>query len=89
MTIGDLGDNGRGPRTVKTAADVQRVVTEQLEKLLANPDLDPLRQASGVAQLGQVALRAIEIATLERQVNILQALLRRRKDEQTEKDSAP
>ena len=56
-----------GPRrdAVRTAADVRRVLSEEIEYLRTNPDLDPLRKAGLLVQLASVALRAIEQSTNE------------------------
>jgi hypothetical protein len=67
--------------TVQTAADVRRVLGEQIAQLTANPDLDPARKARLLAQLAPATLRAIEVATLEARVAAIEAVLRRRTDQ--------
>src|SRR4030095_1718389 len=67
--------------TVQTAADVWRVLAEQIAQLTANPDLDPARKARLLAQLAPATLRAIEVATLEARVAAIEAVLRRRTDQ--------
>ena len=52
-----------------------------------NPDLDPVRKAGRLAQLARVALRAIETATLEARMEAVEAALRLRKDNQTQKET--
>jgi hypothetical protein len=72
-----------GPRdAVRTAADVRRVLSEEIEYLRTNPDLDPLRRAGLIAQLAPVLLRAIELSTLEARLEAVDAVLRPRKDHQ-------
>jgi hypothetical protein len=78
----DPARNGQGgPRgdAVLTAADVRRVLTGEIESLRTNPDLDPLRRAGMIAQLASVALRAIELSTLDARVEAVDAVLRLRK----------
>src|SRR4030095_15994113 len=67
--------------TVQTAADVWRVLAEQIAQLTANPDLDPARKAGLLAQLARVTLRALEVATLEARIAAIEAVLRRRTDQ--------
>jgi hypothetical protein len=94
---GSRGDDGHtradpragDPRAVQTAADVRRLLSEQITQLTANPDLDPLRKARQVAQLAQVALRAIEQETLEARLEALEAALRLQKDARTLKETSP
>ena len=45
----------------QTIADLQRVLAEEMEKLRANPDLDPVRKARAGARLAREARRAIEL----------------------------
>jgi hypothetical protein len=66
--------------TVQTAADVRRVLAEQITQLTANPDLDPARKARLLAQLAPATLRAIEVATLEGRVAAIETALQRRTD---------
>jgi hypothetical protein len=77
------------PQAIRTAADVRRLVSEQITELTTNPDLDPVRKAGRLAQLARVALRAIEVATLEARVEAVEAALRLRKDDQTRKEMSP
>jgi hypothetical protein len=66
--------------TVQTAADVRRVLGDQIAQLTANPDLDPARKAGLLAQLAPIALRAIEDATLETRIAAIEGVLRGRTD---------
>jgi hypothetical protein len=59
---------------------------EQMEYLRANPDLDPFRRAGLLAQLASVALRAIELSTLEARVEAVEAALRIRKNHHSSKE---
>jgi len=77
------------PQAIRTAADVRRLVSEQITQLITNPDLDPVRKAGPLAQLARVALRAIETATLEARMEAVEAALRLRKDTQTLKETSP
>ena len=85
----DPARNGQdGPRghAVLTATDVRRVLAQEIEHVRTNPDLDPLRKAGLLAQLARVALRAIELSTLEARVEAVEAALRLRKDHQPSKE---
>ena len=77
------------PQSVQTAADVRSLVAAQIAQLTANPDLDPLRVAGQLAQLARVALRAIELASLEARVQAVETVLRLRKDDETLKETSP
>jgi len=72
--------DGANGRTVQTAADVRRVLGDQIAQLTANPDLDPARKAGLLAQLAPIALRAIEDATLEARIAAIEAVLQGRTD---------
>ena len=76
------------PQAIRTAADVRCLVSEQITALTMNPDLDPLQKAGRLAQLALVALRAIEIATLEARVEAVEAALRLREDQKTPTERA-
>jgi len=65
---------------VQTAADVRRVLGDQIAQLTANPDLDPARKAGLLAKLAPIALRAIEDATLEARIAAIEAVLQARTD---------
>jgi hypothetical protein len=66
--------------TVQTAADVRRVLGDQIAQLTANPDLDPARKAGLLAKLAPIALRAIEDATFEARIAAIEAVLQGRTD---------
>ena len=76
------------PQAIRTAADVRRLLSEQITLLGLNPDLDPLRKAQQIAQLARVALHAIETATLEARVEAVEAALRLRKETLTRKETS-
>jgi len=78
----------RDPQAIRTAADVRRLVSELITQLTVNPDLDPLQKAGRLAQLAQVALRAIEVATLEARVDAMEAALRLQQNNQTSKETS-
>ncbi len=74
----DHHDGARG-RAVQTATDVRRVIAEEIAHVTANADLDPVQRARVVAQLARVALRAIELGTLEARLEAVEATLKLRK----------
>ena len=76
------------PQAIRTAADVRHLLSEQITLLISNPDLDPLQKAGRLAQLAQVALRAIEVATLEARVDAMEAALRLQQNNQTSKETS-
>ena len=76
------------PEAIRTAADVRRLLSEQITLLISKPDLDPLQKAGRLAQLAQVALRAIEVATLEARVDAMEAALRLQQNNQTSKETS-
>jgi len=76
------------PEAIRTAADVRRLLSEQITLLISNPDLDPLRKAHQVAQLARVALHAIETATLAARVEAVEAALRLRNETPTRKETS-
>ncbi len=57
---------------VRTPADVRRVLATEIERVAANPDLDPIRKAQTLAQLTRVALRAMELETLDARVEAIE-----------------
>jgi hypothetical protein len=63
-----------------TAADVRQVLSQEIRRVMANPDLDPLRRGVLLTQLARVALHAIELSTLEARVEAVEAALKSRKD---------
>ena len=68
------------PEAIRTAADVRRLLSEQITLLISNPDLDPLRKAGQLALLARVVLRAMEIESLNGRVQAIETVLRRRKE---------
>ena len=80
------GDSGRNRQGVQAAADVRRMLATQIENVMANPDLDPIRKAQVIAQLTRVALRAIELDTLQARVESIETTLKLRKEYQTKSE---
>lgn len=71
---------------VLTATNVCWMLAQEIEHLRTNPDLDPLRKAGLLAQLTRVALRAIELSTLEARVEAVETALRLRKTHRPSKE---
>ena len=65
---------------VRTPADVRCVLAAEIERVAANPDLDPIRKAQTLAQLTRVALRAMELETLDARVEAIESTLKFRKE---------
>lgn len=72
---------------VRTPAEVRRVLATAIERVAANPDLDPIRKAQTLAQLTRVALRAMELETLNARVEAIESTLRMRKEARTQEDT--
>jgi hypothetical protein len=70
-------DGSRG-EAILVAADVRRVLAQEIELVRTNPDLDPLRRGEVLAQLARVALRAIELSALSARVEAIETTLRLR-----------
>jgi hypothetical protein len=75
------------PQAIRTAADVRRLLSEQIMQLTTNPDLDPLRATRQVAQLARVALQAMELDNLNARVEAMEATLKIRRAAQTKEDT--
>jgi hypothetical protein len=71
---------------VRTPADVRRVLASEIERVTANPDLDPTRRAQLLAQLARVALRAMEVETLNARVEAIESALRMRTGAPSQED---
>ncbi len=69
----DAPSNRQG---VQSAADVRRLLSAEIEAVTAHPDLDPLRKAHVLAQLGREVLHAIKLDHLEARVEALEATLK-------------
>jgi hypothetical protein len=65
---------------VRTPADVRRVLATEMERVAANPDLDPIGKAQALAELGRVALRAMQLGNLDARMESIESVLRHRKD---------
>jgi hypothetical protein len=72
---------------VRTPADVRRVLATEIERVAANPDLDPIRKAQTLAQLTRVALRAMELETLDARLEAIESALKVRKKDRAQEDT--
>ncbi len=72
---------------VRTPGDVRRVLATEIERVAANPDLDPIRKAQTLAQLTRVALRAMELETLDARVEAIESTLKIRKEARAQEDT--
>jgi hypothetical protein len=72
---------------VRTPADVRHVLATEIERVAANPDLDPIRKAQTLAQLTRVALRAMELETLEARVQAIESTLKFRKEARAQEET--
>jgi hypothetical protein len=72
---------------VRTPADVRRVLATEIERVAANPDLDSIRKAQVLAQLTRVALRAMELETLDARVQAIESTLKFRKEARAQEDT--
>ena len=72
---------------VRTPADVRRVLATEIERVAANPDLDSIRKAQVLAQLTRVALRAMELETLEARVQAIESTLKFRKEARAQEET--
>ena len=64
---------------LKTAADVLRLVEEQVDAVRSDADSGPLDKARCIGFLGGVALRAIETGNLAARLEAMEAAMKRRK----------
>ncbi|MFL5340569.1 MAG: hypothetical protein ACJ8F7_10505 [Gemmataceae bacterium] len=65
---------------LKTAADVLALLEEQVNAVRADVDAGTLEKARTVGFLGSIALRAIEAGNLAARIEMLEAVLKQRKD---------
>jgi hypothetical protein len=72
---------------VRTPADVRRVLATEIERVAANPDLDSIRKAQVLAQLTRVALRAMELETLDARVQAIESTLKFRKEARAQEET--
>jgi hypothetical protein len=72
---------------VRTPADIRRVLATEIERVVANPDLDPSRRAHSLAELARVTLRAMEVETLEARVQAIEATLKLRKEARAQEET--
>jgi hypothetical protein len=80
MTRPAASDSMPNRHPVRTPADVRHVLATEIERVAANPDLDPIRKAQTLAQLTRVALRAMELETLDARVEAIESTLKFRKE---------
>jgi len=81
-----LGALGRSrpalaPRRLQTTQDVIDLLEEQVEALRAAPGLGAVEKARAIGYLGGLARKAIETGTLAARLEMLQAVLRQRKEQ--------
>ncbi len=74
-------------RPVQTPADVRHVLATEIERVAANPDLDPIKKAQVLAQLMRVALRAMELETLDARVEAIESTLKIRREARAQEDT--
>jgi hypothetical protein len=72
---------------VQTPADVRHVLATEIECVSANTDLDPIRKAQTLAQLTRVALRAMELETLDARVEAIESTLKFRKEARAQEET--
>lgn len=72
---------------VRTPADIRRVLATEIERVAANPDLDPIRRAQTLAQLTRVALRAMELETLDARLEAIESTLKVRTKDRAQEDT--
>ena len=66
---------------------MRRVLATEIERVAADPDLDPSRRAHSLAELTRVALRAMELETLEARVQAIESTLKFRKEAQAQEET--
>jgi hypothetical protein len=86
MTRPVANDSMPNRHPVRTPADVRHVLATEIERVATNPDLDPIRKAQTLAQLTRVALRAMELETLDARVEAIESTLRLRKEAQAQEE---
>ena len=69
-----------GEFRLKTAADVLALLEEQVNAVRADADAGTMEKARTVGFLGSIALRAIEAGNLAARIEMLEAVLKQRKD---------
>jgi hypothetical protein len=80
-------DSNRTRQHVRTPADVRQVLATEIERLVANPDLDPMQRARILVPLARAALRAMEVETLEARLEALESALKMRPNPQPKEDT--
>jgi hypothetical protein len=68
------------PFRLKTAADVLKLLEEQVEAVRAEQEVGTLEKARVVGYLAGVALKAIEAGNLAARIEMLEAVLKHRKE---------
>jgi hypothetical protein len=69
------------PRRLQTAQDVIDLLEEQVEALRTAPGLGALERARAIGSLARAARKAIETGTLAARLEILEQVLKQRKEE--------
>ena len=69
-----------GHRRLQTAQDVVELLQEQVEALRNQRWADPVQKARGIGYLAGLARKAIETGTLAERLELLDLVLRRRKE---------
>jgi len=87
MNMPASSDSMPNRHPVRTPADVRRVLATEIERVAANPDLDPIRKAQTLAQLTRVALRAMELETLDARVEAIESTLKFRKEARAQEET--
>jgi hypothetical protein len=80
-------DTRRNRQPVLTPADIRHVLATEIERVAANPDLEPSRRAHSLAELTRVALRAMELETLDARVEAIESTLKFRKDARAQEET--
>ena len=68
------------PKQLQTVQDVIDVLQEQVEALRAEPWVDTVDRARAIGYLAGIARKAIEAGTLAARLEVLEAILKQRKE---------
>jgi hypothetical protein len=68
------------PRRLQTAQDVIDLLQEQVEFLRADPWADAVQKARAIGYLAGIARKAMETGTLAARLELLDSILRQRKE---------
>jgi len=78
-----VGSSALPPRRLQTVQDVINLLEEQVQVVRAAPWAGPLDKARAIAYLAGVARKAIEAGILTARIEMLEAVLHQRKENQT------